>query len=219
MLNEKINNIKLLYELYPIFKRVDENNQGIIAEKAHFKTLNADEYISSVEGACQGILFVLKGNLNISRINSNGDETKLYNLTDGQVCHEALSCLLEYKTLNIIGSAIQKSTVCIIPIEIVNKYLIKNSEFLTYMYKDIYEKFSIIIEKREDKNHKSLEERIIEYLLKKNSRIIYSTHKDIAYEIDSKREVVSRKLKELEKAGYIKLQRGKIILLKKFDNI
>ena len=214
---KKIKDIQLLYESYPIIKTIDDKNQNIIGEKAYFKILEADEHISSASGACQGILFVLKGNINIKRINSDGEETNLYNITDGELCHEALSCILQYKTLNIIGRAVQQSKVCIIPIEIVNKYLLNNSEFLSYMYKDIYEKFSVVIEKREDKNHKSLERRIIEYLLKKNSKIIYSTHKDIAYEIDSKREVVSRKLKELEREGYIKLERGKITLLNSFE--
>lgn len=217
MLNENAKNVKLLYELYPVFKIIDENNHGIIAEKAYFKMLNAEEYISSAKDVCQGILFVLKGNINIRKINSEGDETNLYNITDGEICHETLNCILKYKPLNIIGTAIQDSIVCIIPIEIINKYLITNNEFLSYIYKDIYEKFNRIIEKREDKNHKSLEERIISYLVKKNSRIIYSTHNDIAYEIDSKREVVSRKLKELERQGYIKAERGKITLLKSFD--
>ena len=216
MLNENSKNVKLLYELYPVFKIIDENNEKIISKNAYFRTLNAEEYISSVSGTCQGILFILKGCINIRRINSEGDETNLYNITQGELCHEALSCLLQYKPLNIIGTAISESVVCIISREIVNKYFIKNPDFLSYMYKDIYEKFNYIIEKREDKNHKSLEERIISYLDKKNSRIVYSTHEDIAYEIDSKREVVSRKLKELERQGYVKLERGKITILNSF---
>ena len=87
------------------------------------------------------------------------------------------------------------------------------------MYKDIYEKFTIVIEKKEDKNHKSIEERLVESLVNKKSSIVYSTHRDIAFEIDSSREVVSRKLKSFEKAGYLKLERGKIILLKDLSEI
>lgn len=219
MLNKNINNIQLLYEVYPVLKKIDANNDGIIVERALFRILDADEYISSSNGTCQGILFVLKGNINVKRINRDGDETNLYNITNGEICHESLICLLENKTLNIVGCALQQSIVCVIPIEIVKKYLITNSEFLLYMYSDICKKFNIIIKKREDKNHKSLQNRVIRYLIEKNSKIIYATHKDIAYEIDSKREVVSRKLKELEKEGQIKLERGKIIILKDLNNL
>ena len=206
--------LSLLYEIYPILKDINDNNEGIIEHKVQFKIIEADECISSAKEACIGLLLVLEGNLNIKRINSNGDETNLYNISGGELCHEAFSCLLNNKELNIIAYAIQKSLVCLIPIEIINKYILGSNEFILYMYKDIFKKFNTLIEKREDKNHKSLQDRIVNFLLEKNSKIIYSTHNDIAYEIDSKREVVSRKLKEIEKKGFIELKRGKIIILK-----
>lgn len=211
--------INTLFETYPVLKDIDDNNGGIIGEKVQFKTLDADEQILSSKGACQGILFVLSGLINIKRINENGEETNLYNISRGELCHEALSCLLRYKPLNIIGCAVQNSDICIVPVEVVNKILLQSSEFLSYMYKDIYEKFTVVIKKKEDKNHKSIEERLVESLIDKKSSIIYSTHKDIAFEIDSSREVVSRKLKSLEKDGYVKLERGKIIIIKDLKEI
>ncbi|HCW53515.1 MAG TPA: hypothetical protein DG753_07230 [Clostridium sp.] len=57
--------VKLLYEAYPIIKAIDIKNQNIIGEKSYFRILEVEEYISSVNGACNGILFVLNGNINI----------------------------------------------------------------------------------------------------------------------------------------------------------
>ncbi|NFL07344.1 Crp/Fnr family transcriptional regulator, partial [Clostridium botulinum] len=102
----------------------------------------------------------------------------------------------------------------IIPFEIVTEHLFKDSEFLKYMYKDIYSKFNTVIEKKEEKRHDSLETRIAKLLISKKSKIVYSTHKELAFEIDSTREVVSRKLKKFEQMGYVNLERGKIIILK-----
>ena len=87
------------------------------------------------------------------------------------------------------------------------------------MYEDLYKKFNIIIQKREDKNHNSLQTRLIKLLISKNSKIIYGTHRDLALEIDSTREVVSRHLKLIEKEGYIKIERGKIIVLKDLNEM
>ena len=56
-------------------------------------------------------------------------------------------------------------------------------------------------------------------LINKNSKIIYATHSELAFEIDSAREVVSRKLKNIEKRGYIKLERGKIVIIKNLKEI
>ena len=53
----------------------------------------------------------------------------------------------------------------------------------------------------------------------KNSNIIYATHNELAFEIDSVRQVVSRRLKSIEKLGYIRLERGKIVILKNLNEI
>lgn len=59
----------------------------------------------------------------------------------------------------------------------------------------------------------TLNERIKSYLLSKaNNNIVEKTHEQIANEIGSAREAVSRILKELESNGLLRLGRGKIIL-------
>lgn len=212
-------NLELLYDRYPVLKTINDQNENIIDKNAYFKTLQFNEYISSSNETCQGILFIVDGMLKIQRLSENGDETSLYEIKEGELCHEALSCLLNFNPLNIIGRAVMNSTICIIPIEIVKNYLIKDLQFLKYMYEDLYEKFNIIIQKREDKNHNSLQTRLIKLLISKNSKIIYGTHRDLALEIDSTREVVSRHLKLIEKEGYIKIERGKIIVLKDLNEM
>ncbi|EKQ52989.1 MULTISPECIES: Crp/Fnr family transcriptional regulator [unclassified Clostridium] len=213
-LENKLKNIESLYRIYPVLEKVDKKNNGIISEQAYFKTLYADEYMESAEGTCHGILFVLEGKINIQKINLNGEQTNLYNIKEGEFCHEALSCISNFESLNIIGKAIQYSEVCIIPIEIVKQYIMSDEEFLLYIYEDLHRKFNAIIENKEEMMHESLETRLIKLLISKNSNIIYTTHSELAFQIDSAREVVSRKLKSIEKSGYIKLERGKIIIIK-----
>lgn len=207
-------NIKELYNVYPVLEKIDKDNNGVIASRAIFKTLYSDEYISSNESSCQGVVFVIKGMIKIQKINKDGEETNLYNIKQGEFCHEALSCLSTLNSLNISGKAIQDSEICIIPFDLVKKYLISSNEFLMYMYEDLYKKFSSIIENKEERMHESLESRIIKYIMDRNSKVVYATHSQLAFEIDSVREVVSRKLKVMERQGYIKLERGKIIVLK-----
>lgn len=217
--NEKIIKIDALYKNYPILNAINEKNNNIINNQAIFKTVYADEYVRATEGACVGILFVISGSIKIQRINAEGEETKLYNIGQGEFCHEALSCISNFESLNITGKAVQDSEVCIIPIDIARSYLVKDNEFLTYIYGDLYNKFITVIDNKEEIVHESLETRLVKLLLNKNSPIIYATHSELAFEIDSVREVVSRKLKSLEKRGYIKLERGKIIIVNNLKDI
>lgn len=217
-LNNRSKKIKSLYSQYPVLEKVDKKNNGIISEQAYFKTLCADEY-EATEETCHGILFVLEGIINIQKINSNGEQTNLYNIKEGEFCHEALSCISNMESLNITGKAIQRSEVCIIPMDIAKKCIMKDEEFLLYIYEDLHRKFNAVIENKEEMMHESFETRLIKLLICKNSKIIYTTHSELAFELDSAREVVSRKLKNIEKLGYIRLERGKIIMLKDLNEI
>ena len=55
--------------------------------------------------------------------------------------------------------------------------------------------------------------------MSKSSKSIYATHSELAFEIDSTREVVSRSLKKIEKQGFIKMLRGKIQILKDLNEL
>lgn len=46
-----------------------------------------------------------------------------------------------------------------------------------------------------------------------------NNYDELDFEIDSAREVVSRKIKNIEKRGYIKLQRGTIVIIKNLEEI
>lgn len=217
---ERLKDIESLYSVYPVVKEIDIKNNGIVSKQANFRTLYADEYaVETTEGSCKGVLFVIKGIIKIQKINKDGEETNLYNINQGEFCHEALSCLSNLESLNITGKAIQDSKVCIIPTDIIKKHFMNNNVFLFYVYKDLYNKFNTIIGNKEELIHESLKTRLIKLLMSKNSRIIYATHSELAFEIDSVREVVSRKLKSIEKLGYIKLERGKVIILKDLNSI
>lgn len=210
---------EVLYKIYPFLKGINESTKGIIEKNIYFKELESGEYIKTYRESCAGFLFVLSGSIKVQRITDEGEETNIHNIEKGGLCHEALSCFYNLKSLNIEGVALQNSQIALLSSDIFMKYIINNPEFLMYAYKDLYNKFGNVVEFKEEKNHDTLETRIIKYLARKNSNIIYATQREIAFEIDSAREAVSRKLKGLEKMGYIRVERGKIHLLKKFDDI
>lgn len=213
------NQLSELFSVYPILKIIDEENNHIISRNIIFKDLFRDEYIKNDENSCQGFLFVVSGNIKIYRLNEEGNETNLYNIGKGEFCHQAFSCFFSASHLNILAKAIQDSYLAIIPTEIFKRYLLENNRFIMSVYMDLYSKFSGIIEKKEEMIHETLNNRLIKLLMSKDSQIIYGTHSEIAFELDTVREVVSRKLKKFEKMGFIKISRGKIEILKDLDGL
>lgn len=213
-LDNTSNNIDKLFEVYPILKKIDKKNNYLIKEKTIFNKLNKGQYLSSIGSKCTGVLFVISGVIKIQKINEEGDETNLYNIKKGDLCHEALSCIMKYESLNVVAKALEDSEIFIMNIDITKNVLLEDTDFLRYMYKDIHSKFNNVLNNKEKIIHEPLKIRLIQLLINKNSNVIYSKHSELAFDIDSTRESVSRKLKNIEKMGYVKLTRGKIVILK-----
>lgn len=201
---------KNLYEEYPILKVLNLKSNGLLEEKLVYKKIYATEYMKTAESSCMGMPFIISGQIRIFRINNRGEETNLYTIGRGELCHETLSSLIECKALEVSAQAVQDSEIFIIPIDMVSDLFLKDVEFLKYLYINLQNKFRLILDSKEEIIHESIEERLIRCLNNKNSKIIYATHEQLAIEIGSSREVVSRRLKILEQIGKVKLSRGKI---------
>ncbi len=215
MRSEKILvNENKLFRSYPVLNYIDIKHNGIILNNGVFKTLEAGQYLSSLGIECSGTIFVIGGIVKIQKINLNGDETNLYDIKNGDFCHEALSCIMKCEPLNIVARALTDAEVFIVNMDTTKNILLKDVEFLQVMYKDMFLKFSKVLSSKEMIIHEPLERRLVQLLIDKGSNIVYAKHSELAFEIDSTRETISRKLKVLENEGYIKIARGKIVILK-----
>jgi len=212
-------NIEALYGMYPILKEIDIKNNGIIKDNTIFRDLDKGEFLKTSQETCLGLLFVIEGKIKIQKLNEEGEETNIYDIGNGEVCHEALSCYFNCESLNVLGKALENSKVAMVSAEVVKNYLLADHRFLQEIYKDLYKKFRNVLDNKEERVHESVEKRLVKLLLSKDSKIIYSTQGELAFEIDSAREVVSRKLKILETSGYIKRTRGKIQIIKDLNKL
>ncbi|MGL4798805.1 MAG: Crp/Fnr family transcriptional regulator [Cellulosilyticaceae bacterium] len=199
---------KLLYKAYPIVEELDKKYRGALGEYFYYQTIEAGERLHG--GQCPGLIFVLKGSIKIERINQEGGQTALYTIHEGELCHESLSCYLQCKPLDIVGYATVDTQIAILPHKWVGEYLLNDVMFMQELYKKLYRYFRQIIGDKEAIIHDSVEERLLKYLESKQTSILYITHQEIAVDIGTSREVVSRKLKKLEEEGYVSLSRGKI---------
>lgn len=203
-----------LFNQYPILKEISETNKIKIKNSLVHKKFKALQYIKSVGNTCEGVPFVIKGEINIYKVNNEGHETNLYNMKPNDFCHESLSCILKLSSLDIVAQAVYDSDIIIIPIDIFNEVFLSDINFIKYIYIDLYENFKRIIEEKEGMLHEPLDKRLWTLLISSNSKYIYTTHESLAKKLCTSREVISRKLKLLEKSGKLILNRGKIEILK-----
>ena len=208
LLNEKL---QQLYALYPVLQTIDQETSHVLRTHFHFQSLKEGTYLNSND--CPGIIFILDGQIKVHKISLEGNLTSLYTLAKGDLCHESLHCFLECEPLAISGLALVDSTLAILPHDFANRYLLQSVPFLTTMYQKLYHKVHLLIDHKESLLHEPLEVRLLNYLHAVSSPIIYATHEEIAFELGSSREFISRKLKKLAQEGVVTLERGKLKLL------
>lgn len=166
-----------------------------------------------------GVAFVISGNIRSYKVSQNGREISLYNTKAGEICIMTISYFLEKEPDPVPFSikVMQDSVIAILPFDVF-RYHYCNSPYLQqFIFKDTLSKFYGLINLIECLTFKSVTERIWDYMMEMTEggkKPLYITHSELASALGTSREVVTRRLHQLENNGLIKIMRGKLIMLK-----
>lgn len=204
-----------LLKLYPFLRDVEDEILDLFFKRIIFNNYEAGQNLFNDKVSCIGFSFILEGRLRIYKIGEDGKEVTLYRIGKGDSCFNTVLCALTDSEEISFADVEENAIIAILPMDLFKKYLVNNSSFLKYMFKNLYNRFENVVEGLQKVTFDSIENRLINYFNVKlednnGARIIYTTHEKIAADIGSSREVVSRSLKILEKRGLLELGRGKI---------
>ncbi|MGI6402780.1 MAG: Crp/Fnr family transcriptional regulator [Oscillospiraceae bacterium] len=165
---------------------------------------------------CLGLVIVMRGVLRAYLLSPNGREITLYRMKGGDSCVLAASCVLDAISFDTLVDAEEDSDILLLPVD-VYAALMKNNLYVERdTYKMATERFSDVVAGLERLAFMNLEQRLISFLLDETadngSNTIRMTHEQIAVNIGSAREVVSRSLKSLAVRGWVELFRGGVRL-------
>jgi CRP/FNR family transcriptional regulator len=181
-----------------------------------FLQFNAGDVIVQPEKYIKVIPLLLKGIVKVLRVDENGNEIFLYYITAGQSCAVSLSTCLTDKLSNIKAVAEEETELIAVSATYATKWFNEYASWRTFVLKTMDNRFEEIIKAIDDIAFSKLDKRIVAFLLAKSKVLettsIQVTHQEIANELSTSREVISRLLKQLEKEGKIKLYRNRIEL-------
>ncbi len=171
--------------------------------------LNENSYIKNIP-------IVLSGSVKVMREDDDGREILLYYIKPGETCIMSVLGGINNETSKIKAIVEDKAEILMIPIEKANLLVQKFpawNEFVLRLYNKRFEELLSVINAIA---FQKIDQRILELLEKKRelsgSNEINITHQQLADELGTVREVVSRLLKQLEKDKKIALSRNKITL-------
>jgi CRP/FNR family transcriptional regulator len=179
-------------------------------------TFKEGDIIVQPEKYIKVIPLLIKGTLKVTRVDPNGNEIFLYYITTGQSCAVSLSTCLTNKLSNI--KAVAEDKIELIAISAINatKWFNKYPGWRTFVLQTMDSRFEELISTIDTIAFSKTDKRIESYLIARskalNTNNIQITHQEIANDLSTTREVISRLLKHLEQEGKLTLFRNRIKL-------
>jgi CRP/FNR family transcriptional regulator, anaerobic regulatory protein len=201
---------------FPIF--FEEELKKEISRTAKTYHIPSGEIIMDIGQSINQIPLVLKGSIKILREDDEGNEIFLYYLEPGHACATSITCCMSGQRSTIRAVAEDDTEFLGIPIEYSDEWMVKYKTWKNFVMNTYSERFEELLKAIDQLAFKKMDERLAKYLHDKaalhDKSEINISHQEIAYDLNTSREVISRLLKQLEKMGSIKLGRNRIIILK-----
>ena len=154
---------------------------------------------------------VLAGCLSVVRLSDDGNELLLYYLNQGEICAMALTCCMGPQKSNIRMTAEEDSVILTVPVEYIEKWMSDYrswKEFMMYSYR---KRFDELIEIIDAIAFMKLDERLIRFFRERfrstGKTVFTGTHQDIALQLNTSREVITRLLRTLERNNLVITER------------
>ena len=206
---ENKNTIK---DFFPVWDKLTDEEKSILNNTAIKQSYQDKKCIKFGDNECTGVVFAIKGRLRVYMLSEEGRELTLFYIEKGDWCVFSASCLLEEIHFEVFIDVEPNTETITVPAHIVNR-LNQNNIFLeNVMYKKLAERFSDVMWSMQQILFKRIDQRVAAWLVEQNTDEIKVTHSEIAQNLNTAREVISRMLKYFADEKMIALSRGKIII-------
>jgi len=189
-----------------------------LKEKAKHISVKEGDIILDIGQTVRVIPIVLSGTLKISRIDDSGHELLLYYVSPKESCAMTFTCCMQHFPSEVKAVAEDDVEFLAIPISTMDDWMMKYPTWKSFVMKTIRARFNELLKTIDQIAFQKLDERLIHYLKEKSkatgSSLINLSHEQIANEMASSREVISRLLKKLENDKKLLLYRNQIKLLR-----
>jgi CRP/FNR family transcriptional regulator len=206
-----------LSAIFGFWKDLTPSQAAFLENSARIESFNPGMLIHRSSGDCKGVMAVLSGSLRVYCLSEEGREVTLYRVESGDVCILSASCLMDSLVFDVVIESLCQTKVCLLPSPALHKIEEENPLVSLYIYKNATEKFSEVLWTIQQLLFMKIDQRIMNALhdesLRQKSKVLSITHEELAKEIGSVREVVTKTLKYLAEEGKVSLGRGKIEIL------
>lgn len=206
---------KYINQLYPQFEPALKEK---LIGSATIKTFQAGEMMMQTGQYFRFTMLIVEGRVKLYREGTEGNEFFMYYIEPGGACALSMICAAKQETSEVMAKSVDETVALLIPVQLMDE-LMKDYKtwyyFVIETYRNRYEELLTMID---NIAFKSMDERLEFYLnnqyKKLKNRQLQITHQQVASDLSTSREVISRLLKKMEQRGDLILHRNSIEWIK-----
>lgn len=161
------------------------------------------------EGApCPGFPLVLAGEVRVARGAPQGRTLELYRVAPGEVCVVSMSCLFAAGSASAHGVAARDSRLLLLPPRVFLAWC-SHEPFRRFVFGVLSQRLADLMALAEAVAFQRMDQRLAAALLG-HGQVLHQTHQQLADDIGTVREIVTRLLGRFERAGWVRLGRGRV---------
>ena len=186
--------------------------------RAKYASIKAGEVIMDIGQMIRQMPVILIGSIKVTRIDEKGREILLYYVNPNESCAMTFTCCMEHFPSEIKAVAEDDVEMLMLPMSVMDEWMTKYPTWKSFVMTTIRHRFNELLKTIDHIAFQKLDERLESYLKEKSkatgSSLLNISHQQIAEELASSREVISRLLKKLENENKLLLYRNQIKLLR-----
>ena len=203
--------------LQHLFPNFEEGLCKEIIKYGTIKEVKAGETLLKVGQSIRSTMLIIDGLVKLYREDDEGREFFIYHLDAGQACSLSMVCAAKHETSEVLAKALTDATILAIPLEFMDQWMSKYKSWYQFVITSYRNRFEELLKTIDAIAFSSMDERLEDYLKKQVDKLgatLKITHQEIANDLNSSREVISRLLKKMETKGWLVIHRNSIEWIK-----
>ncbi len=206
-------NPEKLLNLYPALAALPAARLSKLLAPQAIMHLPAGTQVFAEHQPCQGFPLLLEGSIKVIKLAASGRELMLYRVAPGGSCIISSSCLLGHSDYNARGIAETPLTLLALPVNTFGQLMMEHAPFRDFVFHLFAERIGELMQLVEEVAFARLDQRLAKLLLARNEAVLNVTHQQLADELGSVREIVSRLLKGFAEQGLVALGREQVSVI------
>lgn len=198
-------------QLHELFPNLEEGLYEEMTKYGDVKEVPGGTILLRTGQTIRSIILVMEGVVKLYREDDEGNEYYMYHIKPGQACAVSLVCTYGQEKSQVTAKALTDITVLAIPLKYMDDWLAKYKSWHFFVIRTYRSRYEELLNTIDEIAFRNMDERLEFYIkkqVKQFGKQIKLTHQNIATDLNSSREVISRLMKKMEKNGWIIIHRN-----------